>query len=129
LEEHWQTTQNVLGELGARDKEIITVFNKSDLLDDPVVRARLQALHPDAIFISAKTGIGLEELKKLIISKVRPRAEVLQLSLPPERHDLAAAAYEKGQVLSSEYDDDGNLKLAVTISHSCRRQFAEYVIE
>jgi GTP-binding protein HflX len=41
----------------------MVVFNKIDLVDDPGKRARLEALYPEASFISAATGEGLEALQ------------------------------------------------------------------
>ena len=43
FEQHHATTLAVLGELGAADKTIVTVFNKVDAADPAMIRARAQA--------------------------------------------------------------------------------------
>jgi GTP-binding protein HflX len=58
-----ETVAEVLDMIGSHAPRIV-VFNKVDLVDDPGKRARLEALYPEAAFISAATGEGLEELKE-----------------------------------------------------------------
>src|SRR5690606_35211383 len=55
------TVRDVIGELGARDIPEIIAFNKADLVDADT-RLVLRGLAPDAVFVSAKTGEGLEQL-------------------------------------------------------------------
>ena len=58
----YDTTLEVLEELGAGDKKIITVLNKHDLLEDPVQRLLIENRYPGAIFISASRGENLDTL-------------------------------------------------------------------
>src|SRR6187402_809870 len=60
--QHHATTLAVLGELGAAEKTIITVFNKVDVADAAMLR-RARQLVPDALFISAHTKAGLDNLE------------------------------------------------------------------
>src|SRR5690606_24619690 len=55
------TVRDVIGEVGARDIPEIVAFNKADLADDDQ-RLLLRGLEPDGIFVSARTGEGVEEL-------------------------------------------------------------------
>jgi GTP-binding protein HflX len=126
FEEHWLTTLQILDDLGARDKPIITVFNKADLAQDPVLRARLRALHPDALFISARTGEGLDELRARMMGHTRGSTVILHLRLPPTRHDLAAYIHRHGRVLASEYDDDGHLLLTASIPAAHQGKLADF---
>ena len=57
-----QTVAEVLDMIGSRAPRIV-VFNKMDLADDQGKRARLEAMYPDAAFISAARGEGLEALQ------------------------------------------------------------------
>ena len=128
-EEHWKTTLSVLKELGAGDKDVITVFNKTDIADDPVLKAKLKAMNPDGIFISAKTGSGIDALLAAIAHKTRDKTEIVKLRIPPTRHDMVSLAYKNGKVLSSVYQEDGVLDLAVSIPKSFRRNLEEFVVE
>lgn len=128
-EEHWKTTLSVLEELGAGGKDIITVFNKTDIADDPVLKAKLRAMNPDGIFLSAKTGMGVEMLLAAITHKTRDRTEIVKLRIPPSRHDIVSLAYKNGKVLSSVYQEDGILDLAVSISKAYRRNLEDFIVE
>ena len=56
-----KTTMDVLAELGAKEKRVITVFNKIDLLGEDDTTVNMLRRHfPDALFISTRTGAGLD---------------------------------------------------------------------
>ena len=57
-DKHAETTLQVLTEIGAGDRPIITVLNKADLCDE-AERAQALAAYPDAKLVSTKTGEGL----------------------------------------------------------------------
>ena len=57
------TVRDVIGEVGARDLPEIVVFNKADLADDDT-RLVLRGLEPTAVFVSARTGEGIDELHR-----------------------------------------------------------------
>jgi GTPase len=103
------TTSKVLGELGAGDKKTVLVFNKVDLVDDTTRLAELRHSHPDAVFISVKTGEGIDKLLHRIHEMVFDRVVRLSLRLPMNRLDLVARAHEQGKVLSEEYEADAAL--------------------
>ena len=59
------TVRDVIGDVGARGIPEIVVFNKADLLDDDT-RLVLRGLAPHALFVSSRTGEGVEELRETI---------------------------------------------------------------
>jgi GTP-binding protein HflX len=61
------SVNNVLDEIGLHDKKIIHVFNKADLLDNIVTKKRF-SVYNNAVFISAKNEIGIQDLKNEIIN-------------------------------------------------------------
>ena len=100
-----QTTREVLEELGAGEKPTLTVFNKVDLL--PPDRDTLNGLRrhfPDALFVSTKTGEGLEALLAACADQLRDRVARVELFLPPERGDLLAELHRHGHVIATESD-------------------------
>ncbi|MFZ2656338.1 MAG: GTPase HflX [Victivallales bacterium] len=127
VDEHWKTTLSVLEELGAGDKDIITVFNKSDIAEDTLLRAKLKSVQPDGIFISAKTGNGLDKLVSEITRRTRNTTEIVKMRIPPARHDIIASAHKNGKVLDSKYEEDGTAELMVSISKSHRRLFEDFI--
>ncbi len=128
VEDHWETTLNVLRELKADNKKILPVFNKIDLADDPLVYARVSSLFEESLFISTKTGRGLKELKRKLMSYLPQNTEVIRLKLPPSRHDLAALAHSRTLVMNSEYDESGNLELVVNMNYDIKNKFAGFMV-
>lgn len=107
IEAHAKTTLDVLGDLGAKDKKIITVFNKvDDLWDDSIVPA-LKVSYPGAHFISAHTGEGIPELLKEIEAIIESEFAQLRLLIPHGRYDLVARLHREGGVRKEEARDDG----------------------
>ncbi|MCL2043730.1 MAG: GTPase HflX [Treponema sp.] len=66
IENCYQTTITVLGELGAGEIPAITVLNKTDLLQEDGYKEALIARFPQSIAVSARNHTGFEELKNEI---------------------------------------------------------------
>jgi len=104
---HHQTTLDVLTELHADDKPRITVFNKCDQLDDHDQRQKLNVLDPDAIFLSAHTGEGVDQLLQALDEHLRQTPILTQLLLPYDQYELVAQLHECGCVQKEENLDEG----------------------
>ena len=83
-ESHLTTTEEVLTEIGAGERRVIPVFNKADLLDDPLVRRLALELHPEAHLVSVRTGEGLDALLTRLDEILAARDEDLVLLVPHE---------------------------------------------
>jgi len=100
------TVRDVIGEVGARDLPEIVVFNKSDLVDDDQ-RLLLRGLEPDAVFVSARTGEGIDQLLDRV-SAALPHPDVeLELLVPYDRGDLVSLAHARARVIETRYDERG----------------------
>ena len=104
---HHQTTLDVLTELHADDKPHITVFNKCDQLDDHDQRQKLNVLDPDAIFLSAHTGEGVDQLLQALDEHLRQTPILTQLLLPYDQYELVAQLHECGCIQKEENLDEG----------------------
>ncbi len=105
------TVRDVIGEVGARDIPEIVAFNKADLVDEDT-RLLLRGLVPDAIFVSAKTGEGVDELL-LAVQDALPRpALIVRLLVPYDRGEVISRLHVRGGVLETEYREDGTLVTA-----------------
>jgi GTP-binding protein HflX len=108
------TVRDVIGEVGARDLPEIVVFNKADLLDDDR-RLLLRGLEPDAVFVSARTGEGIDELRQRIADTLPQWDVELDLLVPYDRGDVVSLAHQKARVLDTEYEEDGTrIRLVAT---------------
>ncbi|HOK05098.1 MAG TPA: GTPase HflX [Victivallales bacterium] len=125
-EEHMKTTISVLDELGAGEKEIITVFNKTDILDDSLKKAILKSTIPDGIFISAKTSEGIEELKKAIEKKIEKFNLKILIKIPPQRHDIVALAHRTSKVLSIKYLRNGYIEMLINVPKIHKTKFENF---
>ena len=107
VEAHAETTLSVLSELGTEGKKTITVFNKVDALWDESIRQDLKLRFPDALFISAHTGEGLDTLKDQIEAIIEADFAQLRLMIPHSRYDLVARLHREGGVRKEEARDEG----------------------
>lgn len=101
-----QTVRDVMGDVGARELPEIVVFNKADLIsaDDRLV---LQGLEPRAIFVSSRSGEGIEALRAAIDDMLPMPAVEVRALVPYDRGDLVAAVHETGILLSTEHSEHG----------------------
>ncbi|MFV0318803.1 MAG: GTPase HflX [Microbacterium sp.] len=102
------TVRDVMGEVGARSIPEIVVFHKADLIDDDT-RLVLQGLEPKALFVSSRTGEGVDQLRAAI-EGVLPLPEVeVHALVPYDRGDLVSAVHEHGLILAQEHSAQGTL--------------------
>jgi GTP-binding protein HflX len=106
VEHHHATTMEVLGELGAAEKPMITVFNKVDVAD-PAALTLLRARHPDAHFISVHTGAGLDRLIARCMELAIDDSIPAELLVPHDRYDVVAKLHASGGVREQEARDEG----------------------
>lgn len=125
VEHHHATTLDVLGELGAAGKPMLTVFNKTDAVPARAL-ALLRARHPDAHFISVHTGAGLAALLARCGELLPDDALSAQLLIPHDRHDLVGKLHQVGTVRAQESGDDG-VRLTARYPRKHRALFAAYV--
>ena len=103
----------VLTELGAGDKPVITVLNKIDVLNDPVKLAGLEVLFPNTISVSAKSGLGMEELLQRCAEMIKDRVQVVTYRIPQSRGDLSGMLHRDAKVLETEYEGNDIVVKAV----------------
>ncbi len=100
VEHRVAAVRRTLEEVGARDVLSMDVYNKCDLLDPGEVQ-RLERREPDALCISAVTGLGRDELIDAITARlaldVRRIVVQLDLSVDSDRRRLAQI-YRFGRV-------------------------------
>jgi GTP-binding protein HflX len=131
-DEQVTAVEEVLEELGAGDKPVITALNKVDLLDmtDPEVTQWLEtsmADYPDAVAISALTGAGVDTLLNLIDERLRQEMVSVRLLIPYNHGDLVSLFHEYGHVESEDYTGKGTI-LEGRLPASIAGRLAEYWI-
>ncbi len=109
-EDQIAAVRRVLVEIGehadGRMPRELLVVNKTDAAAD-LQLARLRHLLPDAVFVSAHRGDGIELLRRRIAELLpRPGCDV-ELLLPYTAGSLAARVHAEGVVLAEEHTADG----------------------
>ena len=103
-----KAVRTVLSEIGAGEVPEQLVMNKIDVASDEAI-SMLRARHPDAVFISARTGEGLDVLRARLEERLpRPQIEVRAL-VPYQRGDLLDKIHHEGEFVSQEHTESGTL--------------------
>jgi len=116
---------HVLRELDADDKPMVTVFNKSDLIQDQYVLRKLVADVPSSVYISAATHDGIPQLMKQLIKTIQDLLVHVSLEIPYERSDLLSLCYDHGRVISVEYTQD-RILVEAQVSHEIAGKLEKY---
>jgi GTPase len=125
-EEQVRAVREVLAEVGAEKVPELLVVNKTDTADESVL-LRLKRLWPDAVFISARTGAGLDLVRQAIEDRLPIPAVELDLLVPYDRGDLVARVHDRGEVLGSEHTGAGTA-LRVRVDASLAAELAPYAV-
>jgi len=102
-EEQMQVVSETLGELDARDKPTLVVFNKIDAMEDRTLLRRLRRNHPDAVFTSALRGIGLGPLKEDLLALIERDYVERVAYIPVSEPEAIAKVHRLGDVIEEEY--------------------------
>ena len=109
----YDTTLKVLEELGAGEKRSLVVLNKTDAISDPAWRTQLERHFNQAVFVSARTGEGIDALLARLNEMLYDRVERLALRVPMARADVLALIHREGKLISTEYDGNDALVQAI----------------
>jgi GTP-binding protein HflX len=127
-EEQIQSVESVLKEIGADDKPVLMIFNKTDLLNGSrETLNRFLEKYPNGVAISAGTGEGIPELLAEIGAQLRPIREFMELAVPHEKSGVIARLHEVGQVVERHYDGD-IARFKARIPPQFHREFEPFVV-
>lgn len=102
IEMQYQTTMSVLETLKVKDKPMIVVYNKQDMM------SREGALHMgDSAAISAKTGDGVDELLEKLEAILYKPLQEMELLLPMSAGKLINQLHQENRILETRYEAEG----------------------
>ena len=127
VEKHLEATLSVLGELGADTKRTITVFNKCDAARPETVELA-RARHPDAVFISALTGSGIDRLLARCGELTSTAEFSAQLRIPHDRYDIVAKLHATGGITEEHAEGDA-VYITGRVPFALREFVAPFIIE
>lgn len=108
----------------------IVVVNKIDEAD-PLVLAELRHAFEKtgrtAVFVSALTGEGIEELEARIEQHLNSIDAHVTMVVPYTRGDVVSRVHDEGTVRSEEYEEAGT-RIDVRLPRVLAEQYAEFVV-
>ena len=100
--------REVLGEIDALGVPEIIVVNKIDAADEMTL-TRLRHALPGAVFVSARTGAGIDALRDRIADALPDPAIAVNVLMPFSEGALVSRVHAEGTVLGEEHTADGTL--------------------
>jgi GTP-binding protein HflX len=120
-----KSVQETLIEIDAGEIPVITAFNKVDLLKDPSTAVETLDSFPNTYPISARTGLGLEELLGAIEDALYETYIEIDVRIPYGEGQLISLFHEKGQVREVEHEAEG-ARMIGSIPRRLLSSFADY---
>lgn len=117
-----KVVKDVLTEIGAGGKPVINVYNKCDLDGDYI-----PAEDGCSVFISAKTGMGIDELINAIADTAPGKKKERTLLIPYSQGGVLNSLHSSEKVLSENYTADGT-EVTVLIDDIVYNRLKEYEI-
>ena len=105
MEEQMHVVYETLRELGVEDRPVVTLFNKQDLLTGASRQKDFRADY--SIPVSAKTGQGLEELKKALLEIIRKDQIYVERLYDFSEAGKIQLIRSRGQLLEESYVPEG----------------------
>ncbi|OGD39077.1 MAG: GTPase HflX [Candidatus Aminicenantes bacterium RBG_19FT_COMBO_58_17] len=112
--EQAEAVEKVLAEIGAGNIPLVRVFNKIDLLPgrDELLTLQERKTVAGRVYVSARTGEGVADLKKLLRGILFQDRRLFHLRLPLERSALLPELAERGVLLKAA-ENTGHLELTL----------------
>ena len=121
-EDKLDITLEVLKELCAEEKPIVTVYNKCD-----VAHNFTAPYSKNTVRISAKNGVGIPNLLECICTALPDRRRRVQLLIPYSQGALEAKLRGSGRLFGEEYREDG-IYMDIELSFDDAKNITEYII-
>ena len=106
IEEHLETINLVLNELGATGIPQSYIFNKIDLIKKDVYLRKLKTSFNNAIFISALHHLKLDNIKKHLIDKVESDFNIFELNVAYNQGKILSEIQDQAEILDTDYGDE-----------------------
>jgi len=103
----------------------LLVVNKTDAAD-ALMLAQLRGALPGAVFVSARTGEGVDRLRSRLGELVEAREVAVDVTIPYSRGDLVARLHGEGRVDATEHTEAGT-RVKARVPAALAATVAEYV--
>ncbi|MEX0962264.1 MAG: GTPase HflX [Simkaniaceae bacterium] len=122
--EQAEATFEVLKELKADKRPMITLFNKIDQVSDRKILNRMRLKYSKTVFLSAQTHEGFEALMEMMMKELEALRTVYSLCIPQSQYALISEIQKAGQTHSLEYEENDvllEIELPKAFEHKIQR--------
>jgi GTP-binding protein HflX len=103
------SVNKVLEEIGCSDKPVLEVLNKADAVRNISDLETLQTLYPDAVCISAKTGLGIDSLLGAVMAIYKGTLLLLRVTCEQSNGKVQSFLRAHGRILDEQYSNSSVL--------------------
>jgi len=104
-----ESVNKVLAEIGCSKSLVLVVLNKADIVRNISDLEMLQTLYPEAVTISAKSGLGLARLSDAVTEKYKGGEMLLRISSSQSNGKVQSFLRAHAQVINEQYLDSSVL--------------------
>ncbi|WP_237572474.1 GTPase HflX [Mycolicibacterium lacusdiani] len=119
-----QVVNEVVAEYDIAAPPELIVVNKTDAASG-LTLAHLRRALPDAMFVSARTGDGIDRLRQRMSEMVVPTEKTVDVTIPYDRGDLVARVHADGMIDATEHTDNGT-RIKARVSATLAASLADY---
>ena len=105
--QHIKVTTEVLNELGVGDRDKFIVFNKKDLLNNPIQAKIIKRIHPNSIVVSSFVQEDMKMLREKIIQFCLRKQKRHDIFIPYEEGSIHAAIAGKCNIIKQTNHETG----------------------
>jgi len=100
-----ENAKKVLDEIGCKEKNILVLLNKADIVKNQSQLELLGTIYPDAICISAKTGMNLDVLKEKVLEIYAGGEVILRVTASAADGRIQSYLKSNAAVLQQQFTD------------------------
>jgi len=112
-----ESVDNVLAEIECSESPTLLVLNKVDIVRKVSDLEMAQTLFPDTVCISAKTGLGLEQLSEAVLTRYKGATVLLRVSSSQSDGRIQSFLRAYGQIVKEQYRD-GSVQIDVHLGRN-----------
>lgn len=102
-----KVTEEVLQELGVKEKERFIVFNKKDILNDPIKAKIIKRIHPNSFVVSSFNDEDMRNLKHKVINYFLEKQQQYDLFIPYDEGPAHSSVASKTNIIKTSNHEKG----------------------
>ncbi|MBY0518095.1 MAG: 50S ribosome-binding GTPase, partial [Bacteriovoracaceae bacterium] len=107
FQKHLSVTQDVLKELEIQDKKQLIVFNKKDMLNDPMRARIIMRQYPQSFLVSSYSDDDMQDLRKHIIDYFLSQQDHYDLFIPYDAGEAHARVRANANIVKMGSHENG----------------------